>query len=675
MRFMMFKRFAAAALLAAMCGQIFGQGSGIDLSYMDTSATACDNFYQFANGGWLKKTEIPAAFPSWGAGAMMREKNNATLRQILELSAKDTKAAKGTSQQLIGDYYATCMDEAAIESAGTKPLDPYFKQIDALKNKAGLPALIGRLNRVPANLVFGYFVYPDFKNSSNNMAYAWQGGLSLPNRDYYTKTDEASKTLRGKFVAHVARMFELLGDSPEKAKANADAILKFETSLAMSSKSPVELRDPNASYNKMTLAEASALVPDFNWEIYIKEMGSPKVTELNVAHPEFFKNVNRMISEVPLDEWKTYLRWQMLTAAAPYLAKKFADENFAFFRQTLSGVKEQQPRWRQCAGWTDGQLGEALGQEFVKQNFTAEAKQRMNDLISNLFAAYRERIQKLDWMSDATKQQALVKLGTFQRKIGYPDVLRGYQGLTIDRSSFFGNVYRSAEFATVRDLQDIGQKVDKTRWGMSAPTVDAYYNPTFNEIVFPAGILQPPFFDKTVDDAVNYGRIGAIIGHEITHGFDDQGSQFDAEGNLKMWWTPEDRKRFEERADCVVKQFDSYEVDKGLFINGKLTLGENIADLGGLIIAYNAFQKSLEGKPRPANIDGFTPEQRFFIAFGQAWLRKSRPEAIRLLVQSDPHSVPDWRAMGPLSNMTEFSQAFGCKIGDRMVRKDRCQVW
>jgi putative endopeptidase len=654
MRFFIFKRAAAGAMIMAMCGLIFGQGGAIDLSYMDTSAQACDNFYQFSNGGWLKKTEIPAAFSSWGAGAMLREKNNEALRKILEESS-GAKAANGSSGQLIGDFFAACIDEAAIESAGAKPLEPYFKQIDALKSSDGLPALLGKLNRVPANVVFSYFVYPDFKNSSNNMAYAWQSGLSLPNRDYYTNTDEKSKELRGKFVAHIARMFELLGDAPEKARANADAILKFENSLAMSSKTPVELRDTNANYNKMTLAEAGALAPNFAWETYIKEMGSPKVTELNVAQPEFFKNFNRMIKEVPLDEWKTYLRWQMLNAAAPYLAKRFADENFAFFHQALSGVKEQQPRWRQCAGWTDGQLGEALGQEFVKRNFTPEAKQRMSDLISNLFAAYRERIQKLDWMSDATKQQALAKLGSFQRKIGYPDVLRGYAGLTIDRKSFFGNVYRASEFTAVRDFQDIGQKVDKTRWGMSAPTVDAYYNPTYNEIVFPAGILQPPFFDKSADDAVNYGRVGAIIGHEITHGFDDQGSQFDAEGNLKMWWTPEDRKRFDERADCVVKQFNGYEVDKNLFINGKLTLGENIADLGGIIIAYNALQKSMEGKPRPANIDGFTPEQRFFIAFGQAWLRKSRPEAIRLLVQSDPHSDSDRRAMGPLTNMPEFA--------------------
>jgi len=676
MRINLLHKIWMGVLLAAFGVAALGQsGGGVDLSYMDTSANACDNFYQFANGAWLKKTEIPAAFPSWGAGRMLQERNNDVLRQILDESAKNTKAAKNSDAQLIGDFYASCMDEAAIERDGAKPLDAYLKQIDAMKSANDLPRVLGRLQRVGVNAAFGYFVYPDFKNSASNLAYAWQGGLSLPNRDYYTKTDEKSQKLREQFQEHVARMFQLLGDAPEQAGAHAAAVMKFEMRLALSSKTPVELRDPAGSYNKKTFAELKAATPDFDWATYIDALGSPKITEVNLAHPDFFKTFDAMLKDVPLEDWKTYLRWQLLTAAAPYLSKNFADENFAFFRKTLSGVTEQQPRWRRCAGWTDAQLGEALGQEFVKRNFTPEAKRRMNELVSNLFAAYRERIQKIDWMSDATKVQALAKLAAFQRKIGYPDVLRGYRGLSIDRQSFFGNVFRATEFAGVRDLQDIGRPVDRTRWGMTPPTVDAYYNPTYNEIVFPAGILQPPFFDEKSDDAVNYGHIGAVIGHEITHGFDDQGSQFDASGNLKMWWTPEDRKRFEEKADCVVKQFGGYEVDKDLFINGKLTLGENIADLGGVIIAYNAFKKSLEGKPRPANIDGFTPEQRFFISYAQAWLRKTRPEAIRLQVQSDPHSISNWRAMGPLSNMPEFAEAFQCKVGDRMVRETPCKVW
>ncbi len=676
MQMNLLRKIGAGIVLTAISITTLAQSKGLDLSYMDTSAEACDNFYQFANGGWLKKTEIPAAFPSWGESSMLRERNNEVLRQILEQSAKNTKAAKNSDAQLIGDFYASCLDEEAIEKAGAKPLDPFFKQIDGMKDTSrDLPAVLGKLHRVGTNAVFGYFVLPDFKNSTTNLAYAWQGGLSLPNRDYYTNTDEKSQKLREQFVAHAARMFTLLGDAPDKAKANADAVIKLEMRLAAGSKTPVELRDPNANYNKQTFAELKTAMPNFAWEIYIKELGSPKDVEINIGQPAFFKTVNQMMKDVSLADWKTYLRWQILTHVAPYLANSFADENFAFFRQTLSGVKEQQPRWRRCAASTDGLLGEALGQEFVKRNFTPDTKRRVNEMVDNLFAAYRERIEKLDWMSDATKQQALAKLGTFQRKIGYPDVLRGYKGLSIDRQSFLGNILRAVEFAVARDLQDIGKPVDKTRWGMTPPTVDAYYDGTKNEIVFPAGILQPPIFDAAGDDAVNYGHIGTVIGHEITHGFDDGGSQFDAAGNLKMWWTTEDRKRFEEKADCVVKQFGGYEVDKDLFINGKLTLGENIADLGGVIIAYNAFKKSLEGKPRPAKIDGFTAEQRFFIGYAQGWLRKTRPEAIRLLVQSDPHSVTDWRVMGPLSNMTEFAEAFQCKIGDRMIREKRCQVW
>ena len=670
-----FLRKVFAGVLTASFGTLaFAQG-GINLAYLDKSADACNNFYQFANGNWLKTTEIPGAFGSWGAGSMLRERNNEILKTILEESAKGTSAPKGSGAQLIGDFYASCLDEAAIEAAGAKPLDMFFKEINSAKSSADLAQTIGRLHRSGVGGTFNYFVYPDFKNSKNNLAYVWQGGLSLPNRDYYTNTDDKSKELRDKFVAHMMRMFTLLGESPEAAKAHADTVMKMETRLALASKGPVELRDPAGSYNHKTFAELNTAVPDFDWATYIKSIGSPQITEVNLAHPQFFATFAEMLKDVPVSDWKTYLRWQTLTASSPFLSKNFADEKFAFFRHTLAGVKEQQPRWRQCATWTDGQLGEALGQEFVKRNFTPEAKKRMNALVDNLFAAYRERIQKLDWMSDATKAQALAKLGSFQRKIGYPDVLRGYKGLTIDRKSFFENVFRSNEFAGVRDLQDIGKPVDKTRWGMTPPTVDAYYNPTYNEIVFPAGILQPPFFNTEAEDAVNYGQIGGIIGHEITHGFDDQGSQFDAEGNLKMWWTADDRKKFEEKADCVVSQFGGYEVDKDLFINGKLTLGENIADLGGVIIAYNAYKKAMEGKPEPPKVDGFTVDQRFFIAYAQGWLRKTRPESIRLLVQSDPHSVPDWRVMGPLSNMPEFGAAFGCKLGDKMVREKPCRVW
>jgi predicted metalloendopeptidase len=413
----------------------------------------------------------------------------------------------------------------------------------------------------------------------------------------------------------------------------------------------------------------------FSWETYATAVGAPKFASINIGQPSFYAEAGKMISDVPVENWKTYFRWNLVNAAASDLSKKFDDANFDFYSRTLSGTTEQLPRWRRCARDTDNSLGEALGEEYVKKNFTPEAKKRMDDLITNLFAAYKDRIEKLDWMSDATRKQALTKLAAIKRKIGYPDKLRGYAGLSLDRKSYIGNSLRINEFTTNRDLQDIGTKPDPTRWGMSAPTVNASYNSNYNAITFPAGILQPPFFDFKADDAINYGAIGTVIGHELTHGFDDSGSLYDATGNLKMWWTPDDKKSFDEKADCVVTQFDGYEVEKGLFLNGKFTLGENIADLGGLTIAYEALQKSMEGKPRPAKIDGFTPEQRFFLGWAQVWAENQRPEAARLQAQSNEHSLSLFRVNGPLGNMPQFSQAFACKVGDPMIRQKQCKVW
>jgi putative endopeptidase len=470
-------------------------------------------------------------------------------------------------------------------------------------------------------------------------------------------------------------MFELLGDKAEQAKQSADAVMKIEMRLALASKTPVELREPQNYYNKMSVADARKIMPNFSWEDYATNLGTPKFTEINLGEPDFFKEADRMLTDVSLADWKTYLRWSVLNNFAARLPKKFDDEDFNFNGTVLNGTTEQFPRWRRCTRATDNSLGEALGQEFVKKNFTPEAKKRMDELIDNLFTAYREHINKLDWMSDATRRQALEKLGMIRRKIGYPDKLRGYAGLNLDRKSYFDNQVRINEFTIRRDLQDIGRAPDKSRWGTTAATVNAYYNSNYNDITFPAAILQPPFFDFKADDALNYGAIGAVIGHELTHGFDDSGSRYDGAGNLKMWWTDEDRKKFEEKADCVTSQFSSYEVEKGLFINGKLTLGENLADLGGLSIAYDAFKKSLEGRPRPAEIDGFTPEQRFFLGWGQVWAENDRPEYARLLVQSDPHSLAEFRVNGPLSNMPQFAEAFSCKTGDKMMRQKQCQVW
>jgi putative endopeptidase len=473
----------------------------------------------------------------------------------------------------------------------------------------------------------------------------------------------------------MTNMFKLLGDSPEKAAANAQTVMNIQTRLANASLPPVEMRNPDNRYHKISLVEAKELAPNLYLDTYMATRGVPAVTEINIGQPNFFKEVNKMLDDVSIADWQTYLRWMTVNSAAPILSKAFEEENFNFYGRYLSGTKEQQPRWRRCVSATDDSLGEALGQEFVKKAFTPKAKERMNELIDNLFAAMKDRINNLDWMGEATKKQALVKLSTFKRKIGYPDVLRGYKGLTIDRGSYFENALNSGQFQIKRNLQDIGKPVDRTRWGMTPPTVNAYYSGVFNEIVFPAGILQPPFFNFEADDAINYGAIGGVIGHEISHGFDDQGSKFDAEGNFKMWWTEEDRKKFEERAACVVKQFDEYEVQPKMFMNGRLALGENIGDLAGLTIAYDAFMKSMEGKPRPANIDGFTPEQRFFLGWAQVWAAKATQEAEALQVKTGPHALPRFRVNGPLSNMPQFAEAFGCKQGQPMVRKDACSIW
>ncbi|HEY0458528.1 MAG TPA: M13 family metallopeptidase [Pyrinomonadaceae bacterium] len=669
------RKLAAALSLFALSVTTLAQNKAFDTNFIDTTVQACDNFYRYAVGNWLKNNPIPAAYSSWGVDQMVEKSNFDILKDVLESASKNTNAAKNSDTQLIGDFYTSCMDEDAINKAGTKPLKTYFKRINSIKDSKGLQKTIASLQKQGFSPVFAFYADSDQKNSSMNIVNIRQGGLSLPNRDFYTKEDEKSKEIREKFLAHMTKMFALLGDSPDEAKAGAETVMKVEMRFALASKTPVELRDPVENYHKMTLTEANAVTPNFAWDVFGQELGVPAYAELNIGQPEFFREFSKMTSEIPLADWKTYLRWRVLTRSSARLAKPFEDENFNFYSGVLRGTQEQQPRWRRCLRATDNSLGEALGQEYVKRAFTPEAKRRMNELVENLFIAYRERIEKLDWMSDATKKEALYKLSTFLRKIGYPDKLRGYAGLKIDRQSYFQNAANTTEFEIARDWRDIGQKVDKTRWGMTPPTINAYYNPSFNEIVFPAGILQPPFFNVSADDALNYGNAGGIIGHEVTHGFDDEGSQYDAEGNLKMWWTKEDRERFEKKADCVVEQFDNYEVLPGLKMQGKLTLGENIADLGGLIIAYNAFKKSMEGKPRPANIDGLTPEQRFFLSYAVGWMVNQRPESIRTQVLGDPHAIPEWRVIGPLSNMPEFAEAFGCKMGDKMVNPKPCKIW
>lgn len=668
-------RFAgASAVLLSLWTSVLAQSAGFDTGRMDRSVEACDDFFNYTNGTWLKNTQIPPTESRWGTFNMLADSNNAILKDVLETAAK-TKAAKGSDVQMIGDLYATCMDEASIEKAGLAPLKPFLDEIGGLKSAADVVRQIARMHNAGMPAAFGFGAGPDLKNSNAVMINAGQGGTSLPNRDYYTKDDAKSVETRAKFVEYMTNMFKLLGDSPEAAAAHAAKVMDMQMRLAKAQMTPVELRNPDNRYNKISMAAAQDTTPGLSWAVYMSERGVAPEKEINLGQPNFFKEVNAMLTGVPVEDWKSYLRFMALNATAQALPKAFADENFNFFGKYLSGQKERQPRWRTCTQIVDGHLGEALGMEYAKRAFTPAAKARMNVLIDNLMISMKERIDGLKWMSPETKKEAQAKLSTFKRKIGYPDVLRGYKGLTIDRSSYAGNILRSGKFQAKRNFEDLGKPRDKTRMGMTPPTVNASYNSTNNDITFPAGILQPPFFNFNADDAINYGAIGGVIGHEITHGFDDSGSRFDADGNLKMWWTPEDRKQFEERANCVVEQFNGYEVQPNLFINGKLTLGENIGDFAGLTVSYYAFKKSLEGKPRPANIDGFTPEQRFFLGWAQVWAGKYTPEAERVQVAGNSHSLPRWRVNGPLSNMPEFAEAFGCKQGQKMVRQKFCEIW
>jgi putative endopeptidase len=669
-----FRFTIALTVLLSIYTSAMAQSKGFDTSRMNTSADACDDFFEYANGTWVKNTQIPASQPRWGSFNILQENNRDVLKSILE-TAVSTRAANGTDTQLIGDFYFSCMDEASIEKAGATSLKPYFKKIDKVKSTEDLQALVAYMHNIGLPAMFSFGASPDLKNSSMNIASAGQGGLTLPNRDYYTNDDAKSVETRQKFIEYVTNMFKLIGDEQATAAANAKTVMDIQTRLAKASLTPVERRNPANSYNKITVAAAQEMTPNFSWANYMTARGVTGVTEFNVGQPAFFKELNSMLKDVSINDWKTYMRLMVINSAAPALSKNFVDENFNFFGKYLQGTKEQQPRWKKCVQATDGSVGEALGQEYVRKSFTPEAKKRMDELITNVFAAMKDRINGLEWMSDQTKAQAQVKLAAIKRKIGYPDVLRGYKGLELSRKSFFANSLAAGQFQLKRNLLDVGKPVDKTRWGMTTPTVNAYYSGQINEIVFPAGILQPPFFNFQADDAINYGAIGGVIGHEISHGFDDQGSKFDAEGNFKSWWTDEDRKKFDERASCVVRQFDGYEVLPGLHMKGALTLGENIGDLGGLNVAYTAYQKSLEGKSKPEKIDNFTAEQRFFLGWAQVWAAKATEEFERFQVNTDPHAIAKYRVNGPMSNMPQFAEAFGCKTGDKMVRSDFCKIW
>ena len=654
---------------------IFGQAH-FDVSGMDTNTAACADFYQYANGGWLAANPIPAAYSAWGVANILNEKTRDTLHEILEAAAKNTAATKGSNEQKVGDYYASCMDEAKVEAEGLKPVQAELDLIDKIADQKSLQAAIAHMHSYGYNALFGSGSNRDFKNASETIIGIAQGGLGLPTRDYYLADDARLKSIRDEYVKHVAKMFELMGDDAAKAASEGQAVMTLETKLAQASKPPVEMREPEKLYHRMPMTSVKDVAPAFDWVAYFQTVGNSKA-DVNVATPDFFKAMNTELTATSIADWKAYLRWNLINRAASGLSAKFVDEDFHFKGTILSGAKENLPRWKRCVSATDGALGEALGAVYVQKAFTPAAKERALTMVKNLEAALQSDISTLSWMSEPTRKQAITKLNAFMNKIGYPDKWRDYSALPVDRSAYQTNRFRVSKFNENRDWAKIGKPVDRMEWGMSPPTLNAYYNPQNNEIVFPAGILQPPYFDPTADDALNYGGIGSVIGHEMTHGFDDQGAKFDPTGNLANWWSEADLKAFQAKSECIVNQFNGFEVEKGQNLIGKLVQGESIADLGGLVIAYAAFQQSMKGKPRPANIDGFTPEQRFFLGYARGWAVNMRPEIARQLARQDPHPLNKFRVNGPLSNIPQFAAAFQCKEGDPMVRpeKDRCVIW
>jgi putative endopeptidase len=659
--------FCAAALWAQSPSPPF------DVKAMDLSQDPCTDFYQYACGSWMKNNPIPADQSRWGRFTELEERNRETLRQILEEAAKPG-AQRDSLTQKIGDYYAACMDTAGIDARGLAPLQSEFERIRNLKDKSELAAELAHLHRNGMPALFDFGSGQDFKNSKQVIAQADQGGLGLPDRDYYLKDDAKSVELRQQYQAHVQRMLELAGQSPEQAKTSAATVMKLETELARASLDRVSRRDPEKIYHKMSKGELEILAPEFRWSQYFTDSGAPAFQSLNVAWPDFFRVVNSTISDASLDDWRTYLIWHVLHSQAPLLPTAFVEENFNFFGKTLTGAQELRPRWKRCVDFTDNQLGEALGRKFVERTFGAEGKQRTLKMVDALEKAMGQNIQQVTWMTPATKQQALAKLKAITNKIGYPNKWRDYSSVLIKRDDAAGNGMRADQFEFLRQLNKIGKPVDREEWGMTPPTVNAYYDPLLNNINFPAGILQPPFFDNHSEDATNFGAIGVVIGHELTHGFDDEGRQFDAKGNLRDWWTPADAKAFEERSACIAKQYSNFSPVPGVYLNGKLTLGENTADNGGVRVASMALANTI-GNADQKKVEGFTTPQRFFLAFAQVWCENQREEALRLRVQTDPHSPGRFRVNGVVQNMPEFQKAFSCKAGQPMVSAQACRVW
>lgn len=652
---------------------------GLDIKSMDTTVDPCVDFYKYSCGGWQKNNPIPSDQSSWSAYSKLQEENRELLRRILE-NAAVADPHRGPVNQKIGDFYASCMDETAVDAAGAKALASDLNLISSIKTKADLPSVLAKLHPADIGIYFGaaalfrFGSTQDAKNSNEVIAEVDQGGLGLPDRDYYTKEDAKSQDIRKKYLDHVQKMLELSGESADQAAADAQSVMRIETALAKGSMTRVARRDPKALYHRMSTAGLQALSPSFNWSKYMAGLGMPKVPSLNVATPEFVKTVDNVIQTETVPAFHAYLRWHLLHAQARWLSTPFVNEDFNFYSRTLTGQQQLQPRWKRCVRFSDRALGEALGQAYVEVAFGPESKQRTLKMVKGIETAMEHDIQQLTWMSEPTKKQALVKLHAVVNKIGYPDKWRDYTALKIVRGDALGNGERANAFEFQRNLKKIGKPVDRGEWYITPPTVNAYYNPQTNDINFPAGVLQSPLFDRRMDDAPNYGDTGGTIGHELTHGFDDEGRQYDAQGNLKDWWQPQDAAEFEKRTQCIVDQYAQYTVVDDIKINSKLTLGEDVADIGGLILSYMAWKDDTKNQ-KLEPIQGLTPEQRFFIGYGQSWCSNERPEALRMRATVDPHSPAKYRTNGVLSNMPEFQEAFHCKTGQPMAPEKRCRVW
>lgn len=664
---------ALAALFTPLAAHAApGEGS-LDKTDFDTSIRLEQDFYQYATGGWQKKNPIPADKPRWGTFNELAERNLETQKGILETLARE-KQSSGSIEQKLGDFYATGMNVDAIDIAGLKPLEEEFARIGSIKDKTELQAQVAHMQLRGIAPYFNFASTQDARDSSQVIAEAHQGGLGLPDRDYYFREDQASEKIRKAYFDYVSSLFALMGDDKTTARANAKTVIALETRFAKASKTNVELRDPEAIYNRMSLEQLEELTPNWDWPSYLAQMGLEEVTSVNVTAPEFFRVVDREWAGTNLTAQKTYLRFVLVNELAEALPTRIVNAHFNFYGKTLTGSPQIQPRWKRVVAATDEALGFALGKKYVEQKFPPQAKARVEEMLTRLRQALAADIETLTWMSAPTKEKALAKLARMEQKIGYPEKWRDYSTLAIRRDGYLANVLAADEFLVRRDLDKIGKPVDRDEWFMTPQTVNAYYNPATNEIVFPAGILQPPFFSESYDDAVNYGAMGMVIGHELTHGFDDQGSQYDAEGNLRDWWTAEDKAAFQALAKKVVEQFNGYTIVGGQHLNGELVQGESIADLGGLKIAYQALQAALAEKPQ-GEIDGLTPDQRFFLGYARIWAMNMRPEYERLQVNTDPHPHPRYRVNGPLSNMEEFQKAFKVPDGAPMVRQPRNRIW